>query len=747
MPTMPTDPELAAVNAGLDAASAIENGLDEVEGKAYAEEKAAVKSWLARIEEARNFDEAIYKQMALDRAYAAGFSSHEVSVNLIGSNIDTMKSFLYAKDPDVSVVPAQQVQLPRLERPVPPPDPMAVIAQHMPDVAQMIAADPGAKAAIMTDPDVQKLAAPLLARHQQLTMVYQAEQQAYQAENARRKQLRESRKAFSETMEILIGKTWQTGELQPQGKLVVGSGLTTACGFLKAAWREDRGLDAVTAQRMASLQDNLSRIARTKEQLAERYTGDLDALEQSLTEQIAGMNAQTEVVTSRGMTFDPVAGEDMTFPIGATRIQRIVDMPWIDHRIFMTLDDAKVAFPDLDCEKLKQATTYSQRKPIAPVAGATLLPSEAYASQAGQFTMGSDGKVNTMSIDGQGNFICVHETWDRDANIIRTMIEGVECYAKTPHAPEIAVSRFYPFFTFSPVEVDGQRYPQSLVFRSYKLQDEFNARVTALKMQRTRNKQGIIGDATALDKDEANKVKHSVEGETTYVHTTGGKPLNNVFMAKPTVKLDPALYETLTIRQNIEEIWGTQQALQAGIGPEKTATQSEIEEKGFGARTGYMRDDLERMFNELAKYTAQILIQRLTPDDAKAIAGEGAVWPTNVKAEDLDSLVTVSIRAGTSGKPNTSAERQAWATTMPLLQTLIMQIGQLRGADQFEVADKLEQIAAITLQLSGSSLDIEALIPQEGSAPMQPEMGGAPAPGAAPTPAQDPAVPGPATIQ
>ena len=71
------------------------------------------------------------------------------------------------------------------------------------------------------------------------------------------------------------------------------------------------------------------------------------------------------------------------------------------------------------------------------------------------------------------------------------------------------------------VEAEGLRYPQSLVQRSRGLQDEYNARRSALKKQRARAKQGILADATALDKDEAGKINTSVEGETTYVHTVG----------------------------------------------------------------------------------------------------------------------------------------------------------------------------------------------------------------------------------
>ena len=83
---------------------------------------------------------------------------------------------------------------------------------------------------------------------------------------------------------------------------------------------------------------------------------------------------------------------------------------------------------------------------------------------------------------------------------------------------------------------------------------------------------------------------------------------------------------------------------------------------------------------------------------------------------------------------------------------MVEKIGMLRGASPQSVADSLQRIAEITLQLSGSSVNAEEVIPQEsmptvdpaqqqpGTAPME---GPAPTAGApeAPTP---PAGPGPA---
>lgn len=74
------------------------------------EEKLVAKRWKSW-EKDRKFDEAFRKQVAIDRQYAAGTSdlSWAVTTNLIGAFIDILVALLYARDPDVSVKKAAQV--------------------------------------------------------------------------------------------------------------------------------------------------------------------------------------------------------------------------------------------------------------------------------------------------------------------------------------------------------------------------------------------------------------------------------------------------------------------------------------------------------------------------------------------------------------------------------------------------------------------------------------------------------------
>jgi hypothetical protein len=89
-----------------------DEGVDQPEAETEDEQEELLveKKW-KEYDDARKFDENFRKQVAIDRRYAAGTSdlSWAVTTNLIGAFIDILVALLYARNPDVSVRKAPQV--------------------------------------------------------------------------------------------------------------------------------------------------------------------------------------------------------------------------------------------------------------------------------------------------------------------------------------------------------------------------------------------------------------------------------------------------------------------------------------------------------------------------------------------------------------------------------------------------------------------------------------------------------------
>ncbi len=691
-------------------------------------ERQQVITCLKEIKEAREYDDAIRKQIARDRRYARGDSNFEVDVNVIGSNIDTMTSFIYARDPDVDCTPALQVEAPKEPPPQPPPPPPGIQGLMQDPTAALVEGGGTIEGAVGAAGD--RLVAEQ-AEYNAALARYQMDLAAYESQAMERRVEKIRRQLFAQTLALVVSKLWKQAKLKRRARKAVRSALTTAIGWAKVSWQERTERDPVIQKQLNDLQDNLRRIARLQEEVEEGGGVDLDAKKLSIEQQLAGLQGRAEKIIARGLAIDFVQSENLQVAPG-TDIMDYLDAPWLAERIPMRISDAAVTFPDVPLEKLRKATRYSPIKP-KDQAEREAPEGQVSAKDADSFQEAGTIPGHTSTDD---DYLVVWERWSLEDGLVYTSAEGMDCWLRQPAPPAIKADRYYGYFALAFIECDGERSPQSHVARSWKLQNEYNRTRTAYAVHRRRSRPAVLFDETEIDPENARKLETSASLEFIGLKpTTLSKALADCFAPKPVSAIDPALYDTAAILRDLDRIWGIQEALQGSIEANKTATEAEIQQTGFQSRTGSNRDILEDWLGEIAHYTAMIAVQRLEPKDVLKLAGPDAVWPQLETPEELDELVDIEIRAGSSGKPNTRGEREAWSAVMPMIEKAIAQVGQWRGSSPQEMADKVEMLVQETLQIAGSQRNADTFLPQnEGMQGMAPPAVPGGVPGAAPMP-------------
>jgi hypothetical protein len=707
------------VSAGLTAAEPDPIARSRID-KETPEAKEVARQW-KEYDTAQAFDRNARKQYERDRRYAAGTAdvTYAVDANLLGSYIDILVSYIYARDPKVSARPTEQVEI-KYDPPLDPANPMAAIER-------------------------------------------------YQASEARRKRNAE-RHAFAKTMQIVVSRLWLQGKLKKCMHKVVRAGYSVAVGWFKAALLFDTKTDPQVQTAINDLRDNMQRVLAIQKRLAAAGVElDEDApvdgeervtLETELKRQMQGLEAQVEIVLRKAMAIDFVSSEHMQVSLDVRDIDDYLEASWNANAIFLKLDDAKARFPDVTEAEWKLATKYHQREPT-DYTGIKGLGAEGFEAdpkgEAHQYTKAVDGvsssSLATTSAGGQPvEFVKVVELWDKRNNLIKTMIEGLVRYAKEPFAPQFATSRFYPYFQVQFFPVDGDRHPQSLSWRLSKLADEYANSRSSFRLTRQRSIPGIIFNASQIDADEAKKLQSSTHGELIAITLTEPeRSVSDAFAAKPISKLDPMLFDNALIIGDMEKISGVQEALQTSQTVDKTATQAEIEQGGFAARTTAARDRVEDALTELAQYTAELALQGITPQEAQQIAGPLAFWPSGMAIESITHYLSIQIEAGSTGRPNTSAEREAWVNVLPVMQGLIGLIIQARATNNEPVAQVYVELLRETAARFDDRIDVDRFIPAlppmlavgapglaPNAQPGQPGAGGPGAPGASNQPAGAP---------
>lgn len=704
-------------------------------------EAEEVKQYLDEWTITRSFDENARKQYAIDRRFASGKAdlSWAVDANLLGNYIDILVAFLYARNPSPQIRPAERVtKTPNAKAlelvmqqlmssmgvgagaipgaagpvaPLPPPiaaDPMSTAAagpSMVPGAGAMQApgaAPPGGSAAPV--PTGGGMLPPGI-----LGSGPSSDEQD-----------------FAKTLEIVVKRLWRDGGLKKAMKKVVRSSLSVGPGWLKAPWLTDTRQDPDVQTALNDMRDNLAAVVAKQREITAIETGQegieippgVDVLaikRRELQDLINGLESKVEVVVRKGLVCDFVRAENITVSLDVEDICDYLEASWIAHDFYIRKSELIEKYPDLEPADLKAATCYKQKKPDDSLSleGVDRIEGTR-ADDASAYTKSEGGASASTLPNGlkEIEFVHVIEFWCRKDNHIRTVVEGVKKWARRPFVPSVASSRFYAFFLVAFFPVDGERHPQSLSWRLRKLQEEYAASRSAWRLTRERSIPGTIANGSLLRPEDARKIEGATHQEIIVVEPENPTtPLSDIFIEKPVAKVDPAVFDNSLIIGDMEKISGVQEALTTSQTIQKTATQADIEQTGFLSRSSSLRDVVEEMLADLAIYTVEGALQVLTTSEAQRYAGEECFWPEGLPREEILRLVDIDIEAGSTGRPNQEAEREAWAIALPQIEKMIVSVLQARSMGNEPLAQIYIELVRETLRRWEDRIDVERFVP------------------------------------
>ncbi len=234
-------------------------------------------------------------------------------------------------------------------------------------------------------------------------------------------------------------------------------------------------------------------------------------------------------------------------------------------------------------------------------------------------------------------------------------------------------------------------------------------------MTRRRSIPSTIVDAAGVDDENLKKLTSSTIAEFIALRTVGAPgqvDINKLFAAKPVPNIDLRLYDTTPIVQDFERTFGLSDTQQQTKSIETTATEEEIKASSSSTRTGTWRDTIETTLSEMAQYCAEVAIQKIPPQIVQKIAGPAAYWPYGMALEDLTSLLEINIAAGTTGKPRSMGDREAWGVILPQLKEMVVQIAQLQATPGgMPLANALKEQVRETMRRFGDETDLSRFFP------------------------------------
>lgn len=556
-------------------------------------------------------------------------------------------------------------------------------------------------------------------------------------------------KLFCKTLDTVTNRYLAMARLKDRAKSMVRAALTASFGVVKVMYQRDMKTDPIIQSRINDTQDNINQVQALIDQVNDpAQSADHEAKLEELRQTMEGLKSQSEIVAAEGLVIDRVLTDHLVIDPSVAEFWDYRDAGWIAQMIPMKKADAEAKF------------------------GVKLDKAKAYKDAAPGTSDGRLASANKASLDEDRQIIII-EIWDKRSQRIYTLAEGCDFWVREPYTPTKIGERWYPFFLLPYQVVDGQFVAPSLVDLTEKLQTEHNESRDRFNKHRDLAIPGWVAAGETSEQalnNFAKSVSVSGFGEITIVDTDG-RPLSQVISPKQHPPVDPSVYDTSQVRYDWEQVTGLQDAARSTVVNPKTATEAGILQQALSGRVAEFRDQVEDCLEEIAQYTAQILVQELSPAQVERIMGppeEKTVlqngvpmtasvpsydWP-NLTQENVFEMVSLQIRAGTTGAPDKLQQQQTWTQVLPIIQNLIMEIMKARASGMD--AEPFINLLAETFKRFDERLDVESFIPQPpapaqampslpglaGAPPGVPGMGApapapmgamAPAPAAAPT--------------
>lgn len=486
---------------------------------------------------------------------------------------------------------------------------------------------------------------------------------------------------------VLTEELVERAKLKRRAKRLLTSAYTTAVGWWKLCWVEDRRTDPLVQNQLKDTQDNLARLQLLREGLDNpQARTDTDLQLAQLQQALAGLQQQAEVVVSRGLALDFVLSEDILVLDDSVReLQDYERAGAIAHRVWMTRAQYKARF-GYDCAK-----------------------GRGYAEQSG-------GELQAQAASSQdrgSELLCCWEVWDQDSNRVLHVCDGEEGFCCEPFTPDWTGQRWYPFFLLAFNETDGALYPLSDIELTEKLVAEYNeSRNDFARDRKYSLPLNIIRKGGSLTDADVKRITNREGGDTIMVEGVGGQPISNDVWSGQLAQIRPENYDTSAARQDMEMLIGGGDAARGSVLKAKTATEAEILSQGLRGRSAERTDTMEDLLSEVGKYALQVCLRKLTPQEVARIAGEQAAasWPT-LSTDEIFELVSVSVRGGSTGKPDRLQEQDRWTKLMPVIEKTAQQVAELRMKGQGQLAEALVQLLRETLRRFDERVDIEQFLP------------------------------------
>jgi hypothetical protein len=507
----------------------------------------------------------------------------------------------------------------------------------------------------------------------------------------------------------------QIPTFKSQMKRAVRAAIQTSIGYVKLGFQRETDLSPDNKAKIADFQQRIAHMERLIADTGEDGEKDKYSSEaEELRLMVENLHKEPMVIIREGLVFDFPKPTSVIPDRKCISLDGWIGADWLTEEVFLTPDEVK-EFYKIDIGHCGEGGSSGD--------GYT-----AYSTQGFEYRQ----NPRTDLTGKRADLVCCWMMYHKPTGLKFELADGYKDFLKEPDGPEVMVERFFPIYAlcFNELEHPTKLFPPSDVNNMTPQQLELNRQKEALREHRKANRPGYVTPKGALSDND----KNALQGQETNVVVeldgmTPGSKVTDLIQALPKIGVDPNLYESQGIMDDVYKVVGMAEPSFGGSSGD-TATAVATAEQARTAALEAEADQLNDFLTQLSRDAGQIMLMELDPATVKEIAGPGAVWPEMNREQVMQELY-LEIVAGSNGRPNKVQRQQA-------LQQLVPFLLQIPGMNPQWLGSKLIEAIDDSIDMSEAFLaNVPSITMMNNQAPMQP---GAPG-------AQDPTLQGPQGAQ
>lgn len=478
------------------------------------------------------------------------------------------------------------------------------------------------------------------------------------------------------TMEILF--EYFTNEVEPdfktQLKQVIKRMLTNYVGYVKVDYQRELGVK--NNNEIANLNDHRTKMKHIERLIREVTEGDKvkegDAELEELRLSLLALQEQEEIIIREGLTFDFPASNSVIVDPKCTQLKGFVNADWVAYRMCMSMEKASEVY-EIDLEEAG-ASTFKKERSVEDI-------------------FNEEDQENSLTEETE--FVKIYEYYHKPSGLMYTVTPGYKDFLCEPKPPNVELQRFFPIFSLVPNEIENcdNIYGSSDIELIAPMQTELNKSRQGLSEHRRFARPKIAYVEGSLEETDIDLLRHHPAFSVLPMKgLIAGQSINDLLQPIQSPGVDPNLYQTNHITEDMELVLGMSEAQLGATKGNISATQSSIAQSAGSTTLSSHTDEIDDFLSDIARACGEILLKEMSLEQVRKIVGQGAVWPELSQSEIQDEMV-LGIQAGSSGKPNSAAELGNLERVMPFLL-------QLPGL-------KAKKVAQTVLEKLDSKLNIE----------------------------------------